>query len=235
MTLLSIVQNIADEAGAQKPLSVVGNTDETAVKLLRAASREGRRLAKRYPWSVLIREQTIATAASTETYALPTDFDRYEDDTAWDSTNFWKMKGSLGGVDWQYRKNAIVSTAVNRRVFRVRYDTANTERRIFIHPIPTSIDSLVIEYISSQWCESSVGAGQTDWAADTDVGRLDETLIELGTKWRFLNMIGMQYFEELEEYKQAVLEAIGQDTPSNTINMGEVLFGFANLPEGNFG
>jgi hypothetical protein len=45
----------------------------------------------------------------------------------------------------------------------------------------------------------------------------------------------MAYADEFNDYKTAVLERIAHDVPSNTVNMGEAHFTFANLPEGNFG
>jgi hypothetical protein len=43
----------------------------------------------------------------------------------------------------------------------------------------------VFEYQSTYFCQSSAGADQSAWAADTDVGVLDENLMELGVIWRF--------------------------------------------------
>ena len=146
----------------------------------------------------------VTTAASTASYALPSDYDRYINDAAWDSTNYWEMRGSLSPEAWQFRQNAIVAVTTFRKTFRVKYDTSNTANRIYIHPTPTAVESLVVEYVSSQWCESSGGTGQTAWTADTDTGVLDETLLELDLSWRFKKALGVEYADDKQEFELEV-------------------------------
>lgn len=236
MTLLSMCTNVCDAIAIQRPSSIVGSTNETARRCLVHITRVCRELMKRHAWSALIREHAITTVNGTASYALPSDFDRYVDDTAWDATNYWQMRGSLSGSEWQWAKRSIVATATNRRRFRVKWDTDTGAREIFIDPTPSTADSLVIEYVSNNFCASSGGTGQDSWDADTDVPRLDDELIELGLTWRLLNSLGQPYAEEKQEYDLRVIKAIGQDAPARLLDMAGIrMSDIPNLPDGNYG
>jgi len=236
MTLLSMCQNVCDAIAIQRPSTIIGSTNETARRCLIHIRRTCQDLVRRHTWSALVGEHSITTANGTASYALPGDFDRYIDDTAWDATNYWQMRGSLTPSEWQWAKRSIVATATNRRRFRVKWDASSSARRIFIDPTPTTADSLVLEYVSKYFCEDSGGDGQADWAADDDVPRLEPELIELGLTYRLLNSLGQPYAEEKQEYDMRVVRAIGQDMPARVLDMsGTRMSDIPNLPDGNFG
>ncbi len=210
MSLLDICQNAAGYAPVDEPSSIVGNANQTARSLLTYAKREGEQLYRRHTWTFLTKEYEFSTVASQRDYNLPSDFGWLINQTAWDRTNFWEMRGPLTPVEWQiYRSSVLSDTVSSRKRFRI-WQTTGT-KKFYIDPLPDSVDNLVFEYVSNQWCESSVGTPQTTWLADTDVGRLDEHLIELGVTWRLLNRLGMAYAEERDEYDKEVSAAIGRD------------------------
>jgi hypothetical protein len=65
MTLLSICQQVADDLGLSVPSSIVGNTDQTATRLLAQAQKAGQSLARKPQggWVSMIREFDFTTAA----------------------------------------------------------------------------------------------------------------------------------------------------------------------------
>lgn len=199
----------------------MGNTSLTAVRLLRAAQREGQRLSRRHNWTALIRTHTITTT-TTDTFAIPSDLRFFIDDTAWDRTNYRKMRGSLTPREWEIEKSALQANVRLNKRFRLAWDSTTSARAIVFHNTLTAGETLVIEYVSNSWCESSTGTAQTSWAADTDVARLDEDLIEMGVMWRFLRSLGLSYLDEKDEYEDAVKLAIAQDQPLETIRMAGV-------------
>lgn len=202
MTLLTICQNAVEEVTAfEKPTMIVGSNNATARVLLAAAKREGYILAQRGVWQQLIREATITTANGTASYALPSDFGRVIPLTEWDQTNYWKLFGPSTMITWQTLKSGIITEGV-RRWLKIFNDL------VYIHPTPTSADTLSYWYITNQWCESSSGTGQTTWAADTDVARLDEEILTMGVKYRFLKNNGLPYEEEYNEYQREADKAL---------------------------
>ena len=248
MTLLSIAQQICRETGVAEPSSIVSNADETAVRLLSILQTSGRQLAAgkitlpsgytfQHDWTALIKEQTFSTANGTATYALSgsgsiitdTDFDRFVAGTRWDRTNKNPVR-LYSPAEWQRSKSGVVTQSSVTKYARKR------GRFLVIDPTPTATETLVFEYVSTKWCQTSGGTGQATWQADTDTGVVDEDLIMLDGKWRFLNRIGESYQEEQKEFLEAVALKAGADGGRDTINFTGsryITFG-ENIPEGSW-
>lgn len=209
MSLLTICQNVARETGFIVPSTIVGNTAEEAVTLLRFAQRAGRQIADGWAWTILQAEHTFQTVASTAAYSLPSDFRALLSDTAWDRDNYRRVRGGLTPSEWQVRKSALIGTASLRKNFRIKPDSGTN--KFFVDPTPTAAEDLVYEYVSTSWCQSSGGTGQAAWAADTDTGRIGENLIELDCIWRLLNRMGRAYAEEKAEFERYLSIAKAED------------------------
>jgi len=223
MTILSLVQAVANEVGFGSPTAVVGSADATAIQMLALANLGGKQLAKRGKglggWAILQTEHTFTTTASTAEYALPSDYDFMIDDTLWDRANFWKLKGPLSPQQWQQYKSGIVATGPRKRV-RIKISASSNVKAFFIDPTPdTSSQTMVFEYVSLNWCQSSGGTAAAAWAADTDTGILDEYLLGLDLKWRFLSAKGLSYAEEKREFEMELAQALGRDGGQAVLNM----------------
>lgn len=230
MTLLSIAQQICNETGVTAPSSIVGSTDETAVRLLAILQTSGRTLASgkiilpngyttQHDWTALLTEQTFSTSNGTANYALSgsgsiitnTDFDRFVYRTMWDRTNYNEVL-LYSPEQWQISKSAgITSSSVNKRARK-------KGRYLYIDPTPTATETLVFEYVSNKWCQSSGGTAQSSWAADTDTGVLEEELFIADGKWRFLKAIGEAYAEEQKEALEAIILKAGADITPQSVN-----------------
>ena len=92
MSLLTMIQGVAQDLGISSPTSVVGNPDTQVIQLLQIAQREGRDLASRYPWSKMVRSNTFTIAAAADqgliNSAIVTDgdFDYIFNETFWNDT-----------------------------------------------------------------------------------------------------------------------------------------------------
>lgn len=171
-------------------------------------------------------------------YALPGDFERVIDNTMWDRSRYWQMRGPMSPQQWQLYKSSIIGQASIQRRFRFR--KINGATRFSIDPVPTDNGSpLVFEYVSNGWCQSSNGVAQNSWQADTDTGILDEYLLMLGTRWRVLRRLGFSYSEELDEYERQVSKAMASDGGAAILSLvpryGLNLLGPWNVPETGFG
>lgn len=233
VSLLSICQGALREIGEfEVPASIVGNANLTAVQMLALAQREGRELSRRFNWQALVKEHTFTTTASTASYALPTDFRFIIGATWWDRTNYWRLFGPASAQQWQELKSGIIADGI-RRWFRIRADL------FLIHPTPTVTgDTIAYDYMSNSWCETAAGAALSSWAADTNVGVLDEELMQMGLVWRFLKAKGLAYGEELGSYEREVDKAMGRDGGAPMLNMGGTKMEpnlAVNIPESGFG
>lgn len=226
MTLVSIAQQICREIGTTAPSVIFGNSDETAKKLLAVLQTSGRSLStgkieldgrylKNHEWTALRKEFSFTTVASQAEYDISTyigdDFRKLMPDTVWDRTNNWPVK-TFSPEEWQASKGYAVIAAQNRISIMKR------GKNLLIDPTPAGAYDIYGEYLSKNWCESSIGTGQSEWMADADVPLLDEELLILDGKWRFLNRLGENYAEEKIEAERAIYGAANADsrtTPTN--------------------
>ena len=212
---------------------IVGSTDETARRLLGFANRSGRSLLKTADWSQLRVEYTFPTVASTAAYALPSDFDRFIPTTMWDRSNYWALEGPLTPQEWQYVKSGLVQNGPRSRW---RLLPASNVDQFNVDPTPSTVRTLVFEYISKNWALSSGGTPQSTFLADTDtaVGIFDH-LIALDMIWRFKESIGMPYAEQRDEYDNEFDMARGRDGGNRILRLNQRYPLLANIPETGFG
>jgi hypothetical protein len=314
------------------------------------ARRAGKSLMKRANWTALTVEH-VFVANGTSSYTLPSDFRSLINDTMWDRSRFWKMRGAMSPQQWQMYKSSIIGRATVERRWRLRLpsgDAAGATVGFQIDPdIGTSDDSstFVYEYVSNNWVRSATnksivgvnpaasgsdyllgdapaiqggtgtpaqllvtsvsagvpllndqgqqlyaddgvtplysvqpggileaevvsggvysvlhgspagvnggtglgatflmttaGAGQSDWAADSDVSVLDEDLLELGLTWRLLERLGFSYAEERDEYEREVDKAIARDGGTMTLDLAPydrlaLISPYNNVVDGNW-
>lgn len=203
MSLLSIVRNASDRLGMTRPSSVIASTDQQVLTLLGLAQEEGKDLAKRHTWQAMQTEYTFATVNGTASYALPSAYDALIKNTVFNRTRRRRMVGDLSPEQWQETQASLV-TMVNP-AFRIRGSL------FYISPTPTSAETIAYEYLSKNWCQSNTSVGQSEWAADTDTGILDEELMTLGVKWRWKKSKGFDYAEDFTSYEMRVAKAILDD------------------------
>ncbi len=180
-------------------------------------------------------------------YALPADFQRPVDDTFWDRSRYWAMRGPQSPQSWQMFRSSVIGRASVQRRFRFRNANAyyggsgGPGRQILsIDPVPLDNHSwLVFEYVSNGWCQSAAGAIQSQWLADDDTGVLDEYLLQLGVQWRLFRRLGIGYSEELDDYEREVDKAVAADGGAPILSItargGSFLLGNQNIPESGFG
>ena len=209
MSLLTIIQGAVDRIGSMtRPTTVVTNTDPTIRQLLSLAQQEGKELARIGDWQALKSEKTFITVAlesqaTASPVAIPTDFDWYLADTMYNRTSRRKVNGPLSGIEWQQMKATLV-TLVNP-AFRFRGNA------IFISPTPTAGETVAYEYMTKNWCQSSLAVAQSAWAADTDTAVLDEEFHILGLHWRWKKAKGLDYAEEFSTYQMQTEQALMRD------------------------
>ena len=212
MSLLTICQNAADEAGLPRPATIVGNTEQTARQLLAMAKATLEDLGRR-EWPILQREHTFPTVVGTDDYALPTGFKRLIVDTAYIATEYYKARASMSPAEWQARRNEMAS-ATGRYGLRIYGQPA----KIYVTPEPTTVETVLFEYITSNNALTSGGVAKETFTLDTDTPMIRERIVELGVIWRIRHAKGLEYAENRNEYDEAVATEFAQQ------------LGFGSLP-----
>lgn len=231
MTLLSVINDAQALLNLPVTTTVVTNTGDAQKQLLRLANLEGRTLSRVHPWQNLVTERsftTTATEAQTNE-TLPADFGWIIDETLYNRTNTQPVLGPLSPKFWQGQK--AYGTSLTWSQYRLRGNS------FYFLPAPTAGQSIYYEYVSRYWCESSGGTDQASWAADTDVGRIDEFVMTLGIVWRWNKSKGHAYQDDYEEYEKQKQMAISRDGTRKTLSMagpGRVGLGGGRVPEGSW-
>jgi hypothetical protein len=232
MSLLTIIQGACDELNIVRPSAVYSSSDTHVRQLLQIAQMEGKEQARRFDWQILQKEGTFTTLAAETQVAVVTttfaDFGRICNNSMWNRTQSRPVRGPLTDQQWQMRKAAAAQVGVEYW-WRIRGGA------LMFNPVPNAGDSIYFEYISNKWCQSAALSAQVAWAADTDLGIVDEEIIRLGIVWRWKKSKGLEYAEEFRTYELALEDVFGPDAGKSTVDMtGEPAEWGVNLPDGNW-
>lgn len=218
MSLLTLIQGACRRLNISAPSAVIGNTDQQIIQILNIANEEGEDLAQRYRWQRLVNESTFSSVASESQGAITTlagtDFGWICNDTVWNRTRNRRMF-PLTNVEWQRLKSNSITGPDEYFIIR-----GNTFRVI---PTMTASHTVAFEWVSKNWCQSSGGTGQSAWAADTDTGVLDETLMRVGVIWRWKKWKGLEYAEDFNQYEAALANAAARDGAKPRLTTGPTL------------
>lgn len=230
MSLLSVVQEAADLLSIPRPEFVAGNTDQQVRQLFAIANEEGKNLAGSYDWQVMREQHTFTTvAAADQTSAVPADLDRFISNSFFNRTTRRSVIGPITPQQWQ----AIQAQPQLNRVFLAFVQRHGS---FLVTPTPTAGETIAYEYISTNWCRSSALVPQSKYLIDSDVAYLDEDLIVLGIRWRFLKSKGLEYGEDFQTYESEKRQKQARDGGNSEISMtgdGEYVLS-PNIPEGSF-
>lgn len=212
MTLLSIAQSILKETKSSSiPTTIIGNNEDAAKQILEVLTVTMTELARSYDWQELQREATFNSVASTEGYNLASDFDRFVNNTFWNTTDMEAVEGAMTPDEWRILKNSTISGGASCEYYRIRAG------QILLFPIPTAVDSYIYEYITNKIITSSGGTAQTTWQADTDVPAIDAYIVRLDATWRWLKNNGRPYAEEQKTANNALAERASRANSKKTV------------------
>lgn len=226
MTLLTIIQDACDEIGLARPTIAFSNTDPTIRQLVALSNRSGKQLAQRFPFQELTTPTTHTTLAAelqgTVESIMP-GFNWYLSRTMWNRDTRVQVLGPLFPDEWQFLKASNVTGPFPE--FRIQGDS------LYFIPAPVAGQTIGLEYVSKNWCESSGGTGQSKWAADTDIGVLDEEMLTIDLIWRFKHAKGFDYSEDMRQAEININNAMARSGARRKLNMGNIT-DFGNIAAG---
>lgn len=157
-----------------------------------------------------------------DTYAEPADFGRFIGDTWFDRTNHWRLLGPDSPQQDQFVRSGIAALGP-RRHFRQLGANANNYR---IWPPPSELVNpiqLVFEYITTNTITlkgNFLANGDTAiFVNDTDIPKLDDRAVIMGTKWRFWEQKGFNWKPLRMAYDNYVERLKARDGGSNVLSM----------------
>lgn len=220
MTLLTISQNIAKDAKTEVPTTIIDNTQEVAKQIFQAVRLATKDVFERHDWSALNYDKTFSSVVSQVQYDLPTDFDRIVNGTFFNTTNRREVFLTTPR-EWR-QLNLNVGVSVIKR-YRIR------QNKVELFPTPSAIESFTYEYINNKPIyDNDTASAKTDWTKDGDTSLLNEDLIELHGRWRFLRYRGKEYAEAQREAEERLQDVMGRDAGRKTIYPDVPRYGFSN-------
>jgi hypothetical protein len=165
-------------------------------------------------------------------YELPTGFDRITDRTQYDKSKRWEMLGPETPQQWQWLKSSYISTGP-----RIRWRIMGQQFQIW--PLTSTNEYLSFEYISSNWATSATGTTQSSLIHDTDTCIFPDRLVILGLKKKYFEIKGFDTSSFQRDYDMQLNIAKANDAGSATLSLApriaNVLIGWENIPDANYG
>lgn len=230
MSLLTISQDILKELKQPSiPLTIIGNTQSSAVQVLAALKNTITELARDYDWQELNETYEFTAVEEQANYDLPEDLGKFLPDTFWNVSKRRPCQGVMSPIEWRILKNSVTGAGAFYDYYRI------VKNEIEIYPLP-SADDYVFEYITNTPVISSGGIRQVNWQADTDLPVIDEYIVKLDGTWRFLKNQGLPYAEEKTLAEKAILNRTSVNGGKKTVyhtpynNSGPVGFPFLVNP-----
>jgi len=165
-------------------------------------------------------------------YDLPPDYEVVTDRTQWSKSQHWEMLGPEDAQQWQWLKSGYISTGP-----RVRWRILGQYFQIW--PIMTNDLYLGFEYRSRAWAEAADGTPKNSFTVDTDLTVLDDRVLVLLTKLKFLQIKNFDTTAISQDYQRYLSVAKSNDKGAPNLSFApypsKVLIGYANIPDTGYG
>lgn len=196
-------QNCINQAATELGLTVpAGNNPITSVdpamtRLVSLSRSVGAELMKMYEWQSKLIIYNLTTAAlDTGQYAMPADFDCMIDQTGWQKSYFWPLRGPYSAQMWQRVVN--YPTTGIYVAFRIQ----NNQLWLWPQPPPVNI-GITFMYKTRGWCQNqSSSAIQESIVLASDVIMFDWLLFVKALKVRYLESVGFDTTSAQHQFDQ---------------------------------
>lgn len=197
------VQSIIYQAGVEIGLNVTPATnpfqssDAQVLRLVALLRSAGTELLKSYEWqSKLVIYQLTTQPGDTGTYNLPSDYEDFIDQTGWQQSYFWPLRGPYSAQMWQRVVN--YPTTGIYVAFRIQ----NNQLWLWPQPPPVNI-GITFMYKSRGWVFDPVGNILKDSVTlSTDIVRFDWLLVVKKLKLAYYRAIGHDTTAAEKEYNR---------------------------------
>ena len=166
MTIATVIQNVANEAGYTVEPNILTSTETTTKQLLAIANRINRDIFEAYPWPKTFASGAITLVSGQATYQLPAAFSYYHYETFWNSSTRWRVLGPMTEQEYAEIRGFGLNTTVYQR-FQIR-GLSNSE--LLISPTPGasySGDIIIFEYIADRSVRPKTWTTATAFAANS--------------------------------------------------------------------
>ena len=164
MSLATVIQNVANEAGYTVESNILTSTEITTKQLLAITNRMNREIFEAYPWPKCYASGAITLVNGQATYQLPAAFSDYHYETFWNSSTRWRVLGPMTAQEYAEIRGYGLNTTVYQR-FQIR---GLSNSQLLISPTPgasVSGDIIIFEYIADRSVRPKQWTTTTTFAA----------------------------------------------------------------------
>lgn len=163
MTLATVIQNVANEAGYTVDSAVITSSETTTKQLRTMTQRVNREMGDAYMWPVLFASGSFTTVAGQSTYQLPAAFSMYHYNTFWNSSTRWRLLGPMTPQEYA----EIIGYGLNTTVYQRFQFRGLSNSQILMSPTPdTSGQIIIFEYIAERFVRPATWVTGTVYAAN---------------------------------------------------------------------
>lgn len=215
MTTLSVIQDACTSGIAlEKPTAVFGSTTREHIELASLLNEAGAMIAEAHEWQTLNRIATITGDGTDEDFTLPTDFSRMLDKSQlWSSSLETPLTPISDRDEWLGLEVQAFDFVINAWII---YGNE-------IHIKPALASGVTVQYFyqSHHWARSAAPTNIDQFSADTDTFRLNERLLKLALIYKWREMKGLPYAENMADYQYLLAKLINRDKGSRIIRIGK--------------
>ena len=215
MTILTACQRAAIKLTGSQPTILFSTTDQFALELRVLANEVGEAVMKAHDWRKLTLLQTETGDGSDTSFALPSDYDRMPiKGNVYSSLSQTPLTRAKDLDQWQEFTLSGMAGSPGAWIM------LGGELQI-LPALETGVDATYYYVSNLLWStEAGIAATKTEATADADVFTLPERLIALGVVWRWKQMKGKEYGEDLKNFEIAFGEEAGRDKGSRLLYVG---------------
>jgi hypothetical protein len=166
MSIATVIQNVANEAGYTVESNVIASTEVTTKQLLAIANRINRDIFEAYPWPKCYASGSVTLVTGQASYQLPAAFSYYHYDTFWNQNTRWRVLGPMTEQEYAEFLGFGLNTTVYQR-FQIR---GITNSELLISPTPGTQynnNTIIFEYIADRSVRPVVWTTSTAFTANS--------------------------------------------------------------------
>lgn len=214
MTILSVVKDVCLNVGVTVPVSVFSgiSADRTMLEIVSLANEMAQRIAyDTREWTRLKKPATLVGNGTKTAFDLPADFKRMLlTAKVWRSSSAQTPMRFVPDTDeWLQRRAQGYTDS--------RGEWTNYGGQMHLSPALAADETATFMYLSRNCISLSGGGFSETFLTDTDAYSLDERLLKLGMIWQWKASKGSPYTEDMGTYGDALVLAMGNDSPSPII------------------
>jgi len=210
MSVLTVAQQVSLSVGIGRPLTVFASTSREGQEMQAVANEAAAVIADAFDWQALLRVQMFTGTGSSESFDLPDDYRRMQENASlWSSRYRADIRHIVSTDEW-----------LSLDVYPIG-DTFGVWTifggKMHVRPVMSAGETVRFFYVSNAL--SSSGPTFTN---DTDIFALDERLLKLCMIYLWKQEKGQDFTAELSDFEMALDKARNRDAGSKPVLSGNV-------------